>query len=160
MTEGSGATERSAENGRPIPRLLQSARGAYRDAIRQGLDAGGFDNLPWNGFHALDKRNSEVSPAELMNELGISKQAASQLIDTLVVRGYLDRAINPDDRRRMTIRLTDRGKAAAAAIASAVQAVDDELARRVTPTDLVGLRSGLAALCDIRESLGISRADG
>ena len=44
--------------------------------------------------------------AELAASLGLSKQAASQLIDTLVLREYLERRIDPEDRRRMGVRLT------------------------------------------------------
>jgi DNA-binding MarR family transcriptional regulator len=50
----------------------------------------------------------------------VSRQAASQLIDTLVLRGYLTRQINPADRRRMDIELTDRGRAAADAVLAAI----------------------------------------
>ena len=82
--------------------------------------------------------------------VGITKQAASQLIDTLVVRGYVERQDNPDDRGRRTIELTDRGRAAATAVRSGVEAVDAELAQLMSPAGLVGLRAGLEALADIR----------
>jgi DNA-binding MarR family transcriptional regulator len=85
--------------------------------------------------------------------LGVTKQAASQLIDTLVLRGYLNRDINPDDRRRMTIGLTDRGRAAAAAVSSGIESIDTELARMISPTQLAGLRAGLFALADIKERM-------
>ena len=47
-----------------------------------------------------------------MRELGVSKQAAGQLVDTLVLRGYLERSVDPEDRRRLTLTLTERGMAA------------------------------------------------
>jgi DNA-binding MarR family transcriptional regulator len=88
-----------------------------------------------------------------VRELGISKQAASQLIDTLVVRGYLERQTNAEDRRRVSIDITDRGRAAAAVVRAGVQSIDEELAGLVLPAELAGLRAGLVALCDIRESM-------
>ena len=88
-----------------------------------------------------------------MRELGISKQAASQLIDTLVVRGYLERQANAEDRRRVSIDVTDRGRAAAAVVRAGVQAIDEELAGLVLPAELAGLRAGLVALCNIRERM-------
>ena len=39
----------------------------------------------------------------MIGGLGISKQRASQLVDTLVLRGYLTREVNAEDRRRTTI---------------------------------------------------------
>ena len=88
-----------------------------------------------------------------MRELGISKQAASELVDTLVVRGYMQREANPDDRRRVTLEVTERGRAAAAAVKAGVAAVDKELAGLLAPTELAGLRAGLVALCAIRERI-------
>ncbi len=82
---------------------------------------------------------------------GVTKQAASQLIDTLVIRGYLEREVNPGDRRRMSIALTYRGRAAATAVRAGVEVVDAELARLLSPADLAGLRAGLAALAEIKE---------
>jgi DNA-binding MarR family transcriptional regulator len=68
-----------------------------------------------------------------------------------VLRGYLDRQVDPDDRRRMTIALTERGRAAAAAVRAGVEEVDGNLALRLSAAQLAGLRAGLEALCAIRE---------
>jgi DNA-binding MarR family transcriptional regulator len=51
----------------------------------------------------------------------------------------------------MEVVLTDRGRAAAEAVRAAVESVDDELARRISPTELAGLAAGLVALTEIRE---------
>jgi DNA-binding MarR family transcriptional regulator len=61
-----------------------------------------------------------------------STQAASQLIDTLVLRRYLEPPQRSLDRRRMEIRLTGRGRIAAMAIRSATDATDATLAQLVT----------------------------
>jgi DNA-binding MarR family transcriptional regulator len=94
--------------------------------------------------------NRGGSPADLIRALRVSKQAASQLVDVLVLRGYLDRAVDEDDRRRLTITLTERGRAAAAAVRAGVEEVDAELAARVSAADLHGLMASLAALAEIR----------
>ena len=51
----------------------------------------------------------------------------------------------------MTIELTDRGRAAAAAVRAGIEAVDAELAEMLSPAELAGLRAGLAALGEIKE---------
>jgi DNA-binding MarR family transcriptional regulator len=91
------------------------------------------------------------SAAELIEGLEVSKQAASQLIDTLVLRGYLRREVNAEDRRRMTIELTERGQAAAAAVRAGIEAIDAELAEMLTESELAGLRAGLAALARLTQ---------
>jgi DNA-binding MarR family transcriptional regulator len=137
-----------------IPALLRAARGSYGHAIRKSLAAAGFDDVPRNGPHILGGLvNHGGSASNLVRELGVSKQAASQLIDALVARGYLKRHTDPQDGRRVRIEATDRGRAAAAAVRTAVLAVDAELAELISATELAGLRAGLRALCSIRERI-------
>jgi DNA-binding MarR family transcriptional regulator len=137
-----------------IPALLRAARSAYGHAIRRSLAVGGFDDVPANGAFVLGgMANHGVTAGDLIRQLGVSKQAASQLIDTLVLRGYLEREVNLEDRRRVNVELTERGVAAGAAIDAGRRAVDDELATLISPAELKGLRAGLVALIEIRERL-------
>ena len=137
----------------PLPALLRASRGAYIHAIRRRLLAAGFDDLPQNGPFVLGgMANHGASPGDLVRQLGVTKQATGQLIDTLVARGYLERQSDPDDRRRMLVELTARGRAAAAEVRESVQSVDADLARRIDARELAGLRAGLIALCDIRDA--------
>ena len=46
---------------------------------------------------------------DLPAELGVTKQAVSQVIDVLVTHGYLERHGDSGDRRRVVLALTDRG---------------------------------------------------
>ncbi len=85
-----------------IPALLRAARGAYGNAIRARLAAADCDDMPRNGPYVLGGMASRGGSAgDLIRQLRVTKQAASQLIDTLVVRGYLDRRGDPQDGRRM-----------------------------------------------------------
>ena len=103
---------RSAADDVVIPALLRAARGAYGHAIRDRLVAAGFDDVPRNGAHILGGMGNHGVPAsDLIRQLGVTKQAASQMIDTLVVRGYVTRETDSEDRRRLTLELTDRGRA-------------------------------------------------
>ncbi len=137
-----------------LPALLRAARGSYGRAIRAALADAGFEDMPRNGPHVLGGIvNQGVAAGQLVRELGVSKQAASQLIDTLVLRGYLERRPDPDDRRRIVLEVTERGRAAAAAVREGVLNVDEALARLISPQQLAGLRAGLVALCTIRERI-------
>jgi DNA-binding MarR family transcriptional regulator len=72
-----------------------------------------------------------------------------------VLRGYLSRESNPDDRRRLNIVLSERGRAAAAVIRAATDEVNAKLAQMLSPAELAGLRAGLAALREIKEETEI-----
>jgi DNA-binding MarR family transcriptional regulator len=133
-----------------IPALMRWARGSYGQAVRRSLAIAGYDDLPRNGAFVLGgMANLGGSAADMIRGLGVTKQAASQLIDTLVLRGYLTREVDAEDRRRLTITLTERGRGAAEAVRAAVEAIDAELADSITPEQLAGLRAGLNALARI-----------
>ena len=85
------------------PTLMRIARGAYARSIRAQLHAIGVDDLPRNGAFILAGIDTTGGPrGDLPADLGVTKQAVSQLIDTLVNRGYLVRSADPGDRRRIT----------------------------------------------------------
>lgn len=133
-----------------IPGLLRGARKAYGTVIRQAFEDAGFDDMPRNGAFVLARvYDGSSEPPALTRELGISKQAVSQLIDTMVTRGYLERTPDTDDRRRMLLTLTPRGEAAATAGWQAATEVDDELTRRLKADGVAALRAGLVVLCEI-----------
>lgn len=149
--------DRSWYEDEPLRQLMREARNAYRDAVRAALEAAGCDDIPRNGtfvLAGLDHRGGEPpfsAQADVVASLGLSKQMASQLIDTLVLRDYLERRNDPVDRRRMEVRLTGRGRTAADAIRQASDEVEDALSKLVTAEELRGLRAGLAAYRTIRE---------
>ena len=132
-----------------FPALLRAARTAYGAAIRASLAEAGCDGVPRNGSYVIGAIARTGAPlSQIIKELGVSKQAAGQLVDTLFMRGYLDRSVDPEDRRRLTISLTERGHAAAAVIRSAVERVDAGLVDRVGPEYVMHARMTLAALIE------------
>jgi DNA-binding MarR family transcriptional regulator len=137
-----------------MPALLRHARTTYGAAMRRALAEAGYDDVPRNGLYvigglALGAGGAPLS--RLIEELGVSKQAAGQLIDTLVLRGYLERTVDEEDRRRLTVTLTPRGKAAAAAQAGAREKIDSALIARVGRDNVSRTRKTLVALIAIAE---------
>ena len=136
-----------------IPYLMRLARGSYGERSRSLLARAGFDDLPRNAGFVLGGLVDGPGPlSEIVEELFVSASAAAAMIDTLVLRGYLERRGDPEDPRRTMVALTERGRGAAAAIQTAVDRIDAELAQRLSPQQLDGLRAGLAALHEIREA--------
>jgi DNA-binding MarR family transcriptional regulator len=133
-----------------LPALLRAAWNTYIRAVRSALGEAELDDLPRNGPFVLGGlAQGSGSLTELTQRLGVTKQAASQLVDTLVTRGYLHRGPDPHDRRRMRIELTDRGRFAAAQVRRAVESVDAELAGRLPERELAALRAGLGMLAEV-----------
>jgi DNA-binding MarR family transcriptional regulator len=136
-----------------MPALLRHARTTYGVAMRSALAAGGYDDVPANGMYVIGALAWGEAPlSQIIRELRVSKQTAGQLVDALVLRGYLEREVDPADRRRLTITLTERGKAAAAAQSEAREAINAALLARVGETKIAHAREVLATLIDMREA--------
>ena len=145
-----------------LPVLLRHARNTYGLAMRRALDTAGYDDIPGNGLYViggLALNRDDVPLGQLIRELRISKQAAGQLVDTLVTRGYLERATDKDDRRKLTVTLTERGRAAAETQAIASEKVDAELLAKVGQEDVNRTRRTLAVLVDMIHDVECARDD-
>jgi DNA-binding MarR family transcriptional regulator len=133
-----------------LPALLRAAREAYSAAVREGLADAGFNDVPKNGSYVMAAIGGTSAPlATIIRGLGASKQAAGQLVDTLVSRGYLERMVDENDRRRLTVALSARGRAAAAIVRKAAQSVDAKLLKRAGPQAVEHARSALFVLIAI-----------
>ncbi|MDX3239902.1 MarR family winged helix-turn-helix transcriptional regulator [Streptomyces sp. ME03-5709C] len=91
---------------------LLAAAGALTAAIDDGVRARGFDDLrPAHGFAFARMAAGGATVTELATHLGVTRQAAGQLVDELVAKGYAERHPHPDDARARLVLLTDRGRA-------------------------------------------------
>jgi len=136
----------------PLPALLRHARSAYGSAMRGALEQAGYSDIPKNGLYViggLALGAGDIPLAVLIRDLRISKQAAGQLVDALVSRGYLDRTVDEQDRRRLVVTLTERGRAAAATQAAARERVDAALLAKVGQQCVEQTRLALAALAEM-----------
>jgi DNA-binding MarR family transcriptional regulator len=131
--------------------LVLSAASTLVEQIHTGVANRGFgaDLRPTHGFVFVRLAPSGATVGEIAEHLGVSKQAASQLVEELVGKGYVSRTPHPSDARARLIVLTGLGwactraadEAAAEAIAEwasilgpeRVDALLDDLRRVVRP---------------------------
>lgn|SRR5882757_224749 len=135
-----------------IPVLLRGARNTYGEIMRKALAEADCDDVPANGMYVIGglAMGTGVAPlSTLVLALKASKQAAGQLVDTLVLRGYLKREADEEDRRRFTVKLTERGWHAAAVQREARERIDTELIERVGADAVAAARKTLGALIEI-----------
>ncbi len=117
------------------------------DGIQQGLARRGFDDVrPMHGFAFVRISAGDATVVDLADYLGVTKQAAGQLVEQLAQRGYLTRKPHPHDGRARLLALTPRGHActrgAEAAAAETVRAWETTLGRE----DFDALSATLATL--------------
>jgi DNA-binding MarR family transcriptional regulator len=104
-----------------------SAAGSLVDAVHAGVMARGFDDLrPAHGFAFVRLAPDGATVREVGEHLGVTKQAASQLVEELLRKGYVLRRPHPRDARARLIVLSDKGWACTRA---AEQAAADAVGR-------------------------------
>ncbi|MCX5597942.1 MarR family winged helix-turn-helix transcriptional regulator [Streptomyces phaeochromogenes] len=104
---------------------LLAVAGELTQRIHEGVVARGFEGVrPAHGFAFARLAPGGATVTELAAHLGVTKQAASQLVDEIVRKGYAERRPHPDDARARLVVLTEQGWACTrAAEESAAEAV-------------------------------------
>ncbi|MBR7837689.1 MarR family transcriptional regulator [Actinospica durhamensis] len=115
-----------------LPALLLGGAGTLMQAIHEGVEQRGFTGVrPAHGFAFVRLAPDGASIAEVAEHLGVTKQAASQLVEELLRRGYVRVEPHPRDARAKLVTLTERGwactRAADEAALEAVRAWAGEL---------------------------------
>ncbi|WP_305792128.1 MarR family winged helix-turn-helix transcriptional regulator [Micromonospora sp. KC721] len=123
----------------------------HRTFARHGLDAASFDVL------ATLRRSPpphRLTPTELMRDAMVTSGAVTQRLDRLEARGLVTRTPSEQDRRAVTVALTNEGMALVEQVLPDHVATEHRLLAALPPTD----RAALAGLLrDLLESLGDTR---
>lgn len=156
MDDEQGTNEQGTD-GLATVTLMRSARGVYSRSIRAQLHVIGANDLPRNGAFILAGVVGDSRPIQdLPADMGISQQAAIELLDILERRGYLQRNPGPDDTPGTVTELaeltelTERGTEVVQAVRRGIEAVDLRLRERVAPEQIDAMRSVLIALTEIK----------
>ncbi|MFI7018153.1 MarR family winged helix-turn-helix transcriptional regulator [Streptomyces sp. NPDC050164] len=89
---------------------LLAVAGGLTQRIHEGVVARGFEGLrPAHGFAFARLAPDGATVTDLAVHLGVTKQAASQLVDEMVRKGYAERRPHPEDARARLVVLTGRG---------------------------------------------------
>ena len=135
-----------------LPLRLLLAFRVILDEVHAELAGEGHPELrPMHGFVFQAIGPDGTTAVELGRRLGVSKQAAGKMVESLERAGYVERGADPRDARRKIVRLTARGTDSLvrsarifdrvrddwvrALGADRVRALEDDL-RRMTPGDL------------------------
>jgi DNA-binding MarR family transcriptional regulator len=88
---------------------LLAVAGELTQRIQQGVVARGFEGRPAYGFAFTRLAPDGATVTELAVHLGVTKQAASQLVEELARKGYVERRPHPRDARARLVVLTELG---------------------------------------------------
>jgi DNA-binding MarR family transcriptional regulator len=126
--------------------LLAAARSLV-DGVDAGVRARGFTDVrPAHGFAFTRLAAGEATITELAAHLGVTRQAAAQLVDELEAHGYVERRPHPSDGRARLVVLTSKGWACTRAADSAIADTIRPWAAAIGERRLLGLRDDLARI--------------
>jgi len=127
-----------------LPVLVLRAASQLVDAIQEGVAARGFTDVrPSHGFAFARISSGDATASDLAEHLGVTKQAAGQLVEQLVDRGYVTREADPTDARARLLRLTDRGWACTRAADDAAREAVEQWRDRLDPATYAALGTAL-----------------
>ncbi|MFF4896070.1 MarR family winged helix-turn-helix transcriptional regulator [Streptomyces sp. NPDC001068] len=93
--------------------LVLALSGQLVQEIHTSVSRQGFEDLrPAHGFAFARISAGGATTADLAEHLGVTKQAAAQLVQELVRKGYVERHPHPHDARARLLALTETGRAA------------------------------------------------
>ena len=123
--------------------LLAASR-ALVDGVDTGVRARGFDDVrPAHGFAFARLSAGGATITELAEHLDVTRQAAAQLVDELIAKGYVERQPHPRDARARLIVLTSRGWACTRAAEAAIGDTLRQWEAVLGPQRLLSLRDDL-----------------
>lgn len=112
--------------------------------------------LPPSHAHALQVigQGERIAQHQLAEHLHLDKSTVSRLVESLVQRGWLERAVNPANRREVLLRLSPAGERTLAGLLTAVTAKYAALWARVPQTKRAQVLEALALLTNALEPEG------
>ena len=129
-----------------LARLLAMAFRDLIDRLHEELVERGWTVRPAYGFVMLALRHRPSTPGEIAALLGVTKQAASKLVESLGENGLVDVEPAADDRRVRRVTLTEEGRRFLTAVEEIYAQLEDEWAAIVGRRRLERLRADLTTV--------------
>jgi DNA-binding MarR family transcriptional regulator len=123
-----------------VPRAMRRIRTAVRESGEPKLSVAQLRTLLYV------RRHPGVGLSAVAEHLGLSRPAASMQVDRLVRAGLVDRSDDPDERRRIQLRLTGSGAEEVGRAHLAVRAWLAAELDTLEATDVEALDAGLRVL--------------
>ena len=141
--------KRASSGAPPLARLLALAYRDLIDDLHARLASAGHDDVrPVFGYVLLALRDRPATGAEIAALLGVTKQAASQLVDSMERGGYVARRAHPDDARAKAIAITARGRKLLSVVESIYADLERAWARTIGKVRLDAMRDDLRTVVE------------
>lgn len=137
-----------------VPPVMRFIRTQMRRHSQPSLSIPQFRSL------AFLSRCPGASLSAVADHLGVTPPTASALVERLVRRGLVMRAVAPDERRRVELRLTPSGHEHLEQARSATRSYLATLLSTLPPAELHALSRGLGILREALKDVAFDRNGG
>jgi DNA-binding MarR family transcriptional regulator len=148
VTEGPSRGTSTADQS--LAMLVSAVFDSFVQGLHRRLPEAGFPDIRpahcTGVFRVIDPKGTR--PGELARRAGMTPQGMAELVRYLETRGYVERIPDPHDRRGRIVRLTQRGKQAAAAATDAFAAIETTWQEHLGTKRMAQLRHMLADLAN------------
>lgn len=135
----------------PLARLFATATRYLIDELHERLADRGWPGMrPAFGFTLVAARQQPMTAGAIASLLGMTKQGASKLVDSMEEEGYVRRRPDAGDARAKLVELTPRGHRLLAAVEEIYAELEAEWA------EIVGRKRVEAMRRDLTEVLRVS----
>ncbi|MCI0656727.1 MAG: MarR family transcriptional regulator [Acidobacteria bacterium] len=144
-------TEKASDRGPLLGALLRLAHQSIIRRVLSALSEAGFGDIQSAHFapmQALWDYPKGLRVTELAGKARITKQSMGELVDQLVLRGYVERVPDPEDGRARRIKITPLGRKLFRMARRSVRDVEADWSRRIGATRIEALRKTLRMLLE------------
>jgi len=144
-----GKVKREPASSVPLARLLAMAYRQLIDRLHERLAAEGYTDVrPTFGYVLIAVRDGPTTGADIALLLGVTKQAASKLVDAMEQGGYVRRQTHGDDARAKEIAITARGRRFLVTVESIYRDLEAEWADVTSKKRVEALRDDLRTIVE------------
>jgi DNA-binding MarR family transcriptional regulator len=136
---------RNASNNNEVPlaRLLAMSFRSLVDGLHEHLERRGIQIKPVYAFVLLASRERPLTGNDVADLLGMTKQAASKLVDAMEAAQFLARKPHPEDARAKLLHITPKGRRVLEAAEDIYRELEAEWARTIGKQRLEAIRADL-----------------
>jgi DNA-binding MarR family transcriptional regulator len=135
----------------PLAMNISALFDALVEALQRALPAAGFADIrpahSINLFRVIDAEGTR--PTELARRAGVTPQAMAEIVRYLEGRGYAERLPDPGDGRARIVRLTPRGREAAAVAGRVFTDLETKWEEHLGGRQMAQLRTMLGELASL-----------
>ncbi|MGV9753555.1 MarR family winged helix-turn-helix transcriptional regulator [Nocardia farcinica] len=140
----------STETATTLLKLLVHATRSYEHTLEEALRPALDERLRpahFAVFRYLDPEGSRITA--LAEAAGMTQQSMGELVTHLAACGYVERRVDPADRRARLVVATPAGRSALRRARREIEAIERALAARLGESTVAGLRAALAGVADV-----------